>query len=98
MYSRMSSREMSDRRSSGVSSRSSSSRERGASVEQRQVEQQGASDEGADDEDEEVEEQVPKRVASVSTQRSASRPMGSSASMSMRMGSWHLQLAPAHTT
>ena len=38
----------------------------------------------------------PKRVASVSKQRSASRPLGSSASMSMRMGSWHLQLAPAH--
>ncbi len=37
----------------------------------------------------------PKRVASASAQRSASRPMGSSASMSMRMGSfpcsWHLR-------
>ena len=40
----------------------------------------------------------PKRVASVSTQRSASRPMGSSASMSIRNSgwaagtcSWHLQ-------
>ena len=82
-----------------MSSRSSSSRERGASVEQRQVEQQGASDEGADDEDEEVEEQVPEaRRERVDAAHSASRPMGSSASMSMRMGSWHLQLAPAHTT
>ena len=77
--------------SSGMSSRSSSSRERG--------ERRAAGGAAGRAEDEEVEEQVPEARRERLDAAQREQADGEQREHEhMRMGSWHLQLAPAHTT